>query len=242
MLVFPAIDLRGGRCVRLIQGRLDKETVYSNDPAAVALRWQEQGAEYLHVVDLDGAFAGQPRNAEAISAIIRAVRIPVQLGGGIRNMETVRGYLGLGVERVILGTAAVSDPAFLGEALAEFGERIVVGVDCRDGRVCVEGWGKAVARDYLDFLKEISCLGVKRIVLTDIRRDGMLQGQNLASIERACRETTLKVIASGGVAGINDIKALKALSLEGIEGVIIGKALYAGTIKLREALAVAKGE
>ncbi|MGC7847854.1 HisA/HisF-related TIM barrel protein, partial [Desulforudis sp. 1088] len=123
MLVFPAIDLRGGRCVRLIQGRLDKETVYSNDPAAVALRWQEQGAEYLHVVDLDGAFAGQPRNAEAISTIIRAVRIPVQLGGGIRNMETVRGYLGLGVERVILGTAAVSDPAFLGEALAEFGER-----------------------------------------------------------------------------------------------------------------------
>lgn len=242
MLVFPAIDLRGGRCVRLIQGRLDKETVYSNDPAAVALRWQEQGAEYLHVVDLDGAFAGQPRNAEAISAIIRAVRIPVQLGGGIRNMETVRGYLGLGVERVILGTAAVSDPAFLGEALAEFGERIVVGVDCRDGRVCVEGWGKAVARDYLDFLKEISRLGVKRIVLTDIRRDGMLQGLNLASIERACRETTLKVIASGGVAGINDIKALKALSLEGIEGVIIGKALYAGTIKLREALAVAKGE
>ncbi|MFZ5899701.1 MAG: 1-(5-phosphoribosyl)-5-[(5-phosphoribosylamino)methylideneamino]imidazole-4-carboxamide isomerase [Bacillota bacterium] len=242
MLVFPAIDLRGGHCVRLIQGCLDKETVYSNDPAAVALQWEEQGAEYLHVVDLDGAFAGQPRNRKAINAIRKAVKIPVQLGGGIRNMETVRCYLESGVERVILGTAAVSDSSFLRQALDEFGDRIVVGVDCRDGQVCVEGWGRAVARDYLDFLKEISRLGVKRIVLTDIRRDGMLQGLNLASIEKVCKETALKVIASGGVASIDDIRALKALGLEGIEGVIIGKALYAGTIKLKEALAVAKGE
>jgi phosphoribosylformimino-5-aminoimidazole carboxamide ribotide isomerase len=242
MLIIPAIDLREGRCVRLFQGRPDQETVYSDDPVAVAQGWEAQGARWLHVVDLDGAFAGHPGNGHVVLEIVRNVGIPVQVGGGVRNLETVRYYLEHGVARVILGTGAVTDPGFLREATTLFGERIVVGVDCRDGQVCVHGWEKTVTRDGLAFLEELVRYGVRRIIFTDIKRDGTLEGPNLEAIARFAAHTALKLIASGGVSRLEDIRALKALETLGVDGVIIGKALYAGAFTLAEALRVAEGE
>ncbi|MBO8127715.1 MAG: 1-(5-phosphoribosyl)-5-[(5-phosphoribosylamino)methylideneamino]imidazole-4-carboxamide isomerase [Peptococcaceae bacterium] len=242
MLIFPAIDLRNGRCVRLLQGRLDQETVYSSDPRAVAASWERQGAPWLHVVDLDGAFTGAPQNEEIIKAIVAGVKIPVQVGGGIRNLNTVRRYLEMGVARVILGTAAVADPGFLRQAVNEFGERVCVGLDCRDGQVCIEGWDTTASRSYAELVPELEELGVQRIIFTDIRRDGTLHGPNLDAVADICAKTGLKVIASGGVARLEDIIALKEMAPRGVEGVIIGKALYAGTVKLKDALRIAEGE
>lgn len=242
MLVIPAIDLRNGRCVRLLQGRPERETVYGNDPAAMARRWEAQDAPWLHVVDLDGAFAGLPRNEEAIRAILQAVKIPVQVGGGLRTMAGVRRYLEMGVSRVILGTAAVADPAFLREALEAFGERIAVGVDCRDGRVCVEGWGRTVDLGLMDFLDALAAAGVRRVIYTDIRRDGMLEGSNVAGVAEVVARAPMRVIASGGVSSLDDIRALAALDPPGVEGVIVGKALYTGAVDLRAALRVAAGQ
>jgi phosphoribosylformimino-5-aminoimidazole carboxamide ribotide isomerase len=242
MLIIPAIDLRGGRCVRLFQGRPDRETVYSSDPVAVARGWEAQGARWLHVVDLDGAFSGHPQNERVVLEIVEKVGIPVQVGGGIRNPEQVKYYLEHGVARVILGTGAVADPAFLRKVVASFGERIVVGVDCRDGRVCVDGWEKTVTRDGLAFLDDLLRQDVRRIVFTDVKRDGTLDGPNLEAIARFAAHTALKVIASGGVSGLEDLRALKRLEHLGVDSVIIGKALYAGTITLAEALRVAGGE
>ncbi|MDI6711353.1 MAG: 1-(5-phosphoribosyl)-5-[(5-phosphoribosylamino)methylideneamino]imidazole-4-carboxamide isomerase [Thermoanaerobacterales bacterium] len=242
MLVIPAIDLRSGRCVRLLQGRPDRETVYGNDPAAVARRWEAQGASWLHVVDLDGAFAGLPRNEEAIRAILQTVKIPVQVGGGLRTMAGIRRYLEMGVSRVVLGTAAVADPAFLGEALDAFGERIAVGVDCRDGQVCVEGWGRTANLGLMDFLDRLAAAGARRVIYTDIRRDGMLQGSNIAAVAEVVARTPMRVIASGGVSSLDDIRALANLDPPGVEGVIVGKALYTGAVDLKAALRLAAGE
>ncbi len=238
MLILPAIDLRQGRCVRLFQGRADMETVYSNDPVSVARRWEAQGAKMIHVVDLDGAFGGSPQNEAVVQAIASAISIPVQLGGGIRNTETIEKYLAAGVSRVVLGTAAVTDPDFLRQAVTEYGEGIVLGLDCKDGKVCVSGWEETATRDGLDFLREAEGIGVLRVVFTDIRRDGTLQGPHFEAIEEVCRHTGLKVIASGGVSSLEDLRGLKALEPIGVEATIVGKALYAGAFTLEEALQV----
>ncbi|NLC06416.1 MAG: 1-(5-phosphoribosyl)-5-[(5-phosphoribosylamino)methylideneamino]imidazole-4-carboxamide isomerase [Syntrophomonadaceae bacterium] len=242
MLVIPAIDLREGRCVRLIQGRLDQEIVFSNNPAEVASNWEKRGAQWLHVVDLDGAFAGELRNLDQIKAIVKNVNIPIQVGGGIRTMETVRQLLDLGVNRVILGTSAVAQPEMVREAVAEFGERILVGIDGRDGKVVIEGWDKTSEKNILELGREVEEIGIKRIVLTDIRRDGMLKGPNVEGTREMGLACNLKILASGGISSLEDIRSLKALEPYGVEGVIIGRALYSGVVVLEEALEVAQAE
>jgi len=242
MLVIPAIDLREGRCVRLIQGRLDQEIVFSNNPAEVASSWEKRGAQWLHVVDLDGAFAGELRNLDQIKAIVKNVNIPIQVGGGIRTMETVRQLLALGVNRVILGTSAVAQPEMVREAVAEFGERILVGIDGRDGKVVIEGWDKTSEKNILELGREVEEIGIKRIVLTDIRRDGMLKGPNVEGTREMGLACNLKILASGGISSLEDIRSLKALEPYGVEGVIIGRALYSGVVVLEEALEVAQAE
>ncbi|OAT85422.1 1-(5-phosphoribosyl)-5-[(5-phosphoribosylamino)methylideneamino]imidazole-4-carboxamide isomerase [Desulfotomaculum copahuensis] len=242
MLIIPAIDLREGKCVRLVEGRLDRETVYSDDPVAVARLWEEQGARWLHVVDLDGAFSGSPKNLDMISNILMAVRIPVQIGGGIRDMAVIEELKGLGVARVILGTAAIINPSLVAEACRFFGESVVVGIDARNGKVAIEGWGVTAEKNTLELAAEMNSLGVKRVVFTDIWRDGTLKGPNLAAIEEVARATGMKIIASGGISTAADLFALKALEPLGVEAVIMGKSLYAGTVTMREALAIARGE
>ena len=242
MLVIPAIDLRGGRAVRLVEGRFDQETVYSDDPAAVARSWEEQGAEMIHLVDLDGAVAGTLKNLAVIERILQAVTVPVQLGGGIRNMATVEMLLALGLSRVILGTAAIQQPSLLAEACRKFGEKIVVGIDSRDGRVMVQGWAAAAENTDLQLAKEMKGLGLRRMVFTDTGRDGTLQGPNLAAVGAMARQTGLKVIASGGVASLDDIRQLQSMEADGVETVILGKSLYAGCLTLPEAIRAARGE
>lgn len=242
MLVIPAIDLRKGRCVRLIQGRLEKELVFSDNPVEVARNWEKRGAPWLHVVDLDGAFAGELKNLEFIKNIVKEVNIPVQVGGGIRNLETVRQLLDLGISRVILGTAAVADPEMVRQAVEEFGERIMVGIDGRDGQVVIEGWDTTVKKSILDLGQEVEALGIKRIVLTDIRRDGMLKGPNVEGTREMGLSCNLKILASGGISSLEDIRNLKALEPYGVEGIIIGRALYSGVVVLEEALEVVQAE
>lgn len=242
MLVIPAIDLREGRCVRLVEGRLDAETVYSDDPVAMAAAWQAQGARWLHVVDLDGAFAGKPKNLEVIREIIRSVQIPVQVGGGIREMGAIEELLALGAGRVILGTVAIYRPELVQEACRRFGERVLVGIDARDGKVAIEGWGVTAQKDALDLALEMKKIGVSRIVFTDIWRDGKLSGPNLQAIAGMALASGLKIIASGGVSTLEDIVAVKGLAPLGVEAVIVGKALYAGTVTLAQALAAAAGQ
>lgn len=243
MIIFPAIDLRNGRCVRLVEGKLENETVFSDDPASMARKWAGQGAEYLHVVDLDGAFAGAPQNLPVVKTIVDAVNIPVQLGGGIRSLETIAAVLASGVHRVILGTSSVSQPEMVAEAVRRFGaERIVVGIDARDGKVALQGWVEKTEIGAIELAGQMAALGIKHIIFTDIARDGKLQGPNLASIEEMAKALDIGVIASGGVSRIEDIKALKKLAPAGVEGVIVGKAIYTGSVDLAEALAVAKGQ
>lgn len=241
MLIIPAIDLRAGRCVRLVEGRPEQETVYSRDPVAVACRWQEQGAKWLHVVDLDGAFAGVPKNLDIIKEILAGVDIPVQVGGGIREIDVVDRLISLGVSRVILGTAAVLKPQLVAEACARYGDSVLVGIDGRDGRVAVEGWGVTVEKNTVDLALEVKAMGVKRVVFTDIWRDGTLRGPNLPATAELARATGLKVIASGGVSNANDLREIKKLEQYGVEAVILGRALYAGAVSLKEALSIAAG-
>ncbi|ACV61666.1 phosphoribosylformimino-5-aminoimidazole carboxamide ribotide isomerase [Desulfofarcimen acetoxidans DSM 771] len=242
MLIIPAIDLREGRCVRLVEGRLDQETIYSDDPVAMALSWQQQGAEYLHVVDLDGAFAGAPKNLAIIKNIIAAVDIPVEVGGGIRNLEAIEELLGSGASRVVLGTVAIRNPELVQEACQKFGEGIVVGIDAKNGKVAIQGWGITVEKTALELALEMKKLGVQRVLFTDIKRDGTLQGPNLEATGDLARKSGLKVIASGGVSVLEDLKELKKLEADGVDSVIMGKALYAGTIKLKDALALAEAK
>jgi phosphoribosylformimino-5-aminoimidazole carboxamide ribotide isomerase len=239
MLVIPAIDLRNGKCVRLVEGKIENETIYSDEPAAMGKKWESMGARFLHLVDLDGAFAGEPRNAGAVKAILGALSVPAELGGGIRDMATISFYLEMGISRVILGTAAISNPKLVEEACREFGgDRIVLGVDAKDGMVAIHGWDATVTKTAVELAQEMKNLGVQRIIYTDIKRDGTLKGPNLESTKEIAVETGLKVIASGGIAGLNDILAVMELEPFGVDSVITGKALYDGRLNLADALRV----
>jgi phosphoribosylformimino-5-aminoimidazole carboxamide ribotide isomerase len=236
MLVIPAIDLKEGRCVRLEQGLMERDTVYSDNPAAQARSWQEQGGELLHIVDLDGAFAGVPRNREAIAAIVRAIDIPTELGGGIRDLPTIEAYLDLGVGRVILGTVAKENPQLVAEACRLFPGRIVVGIDAKDGLVAVRGWADVTEKKASELAKEMEGFGVAAIIYTDIARDGMLQGPNIEATRALAESISIPVIASGGVSSLRDIENLLAIEDSGVVGVITGKAIYTGALDLREAV------
>lgn len=236
MLLIPAIDLKGGRCVRLIQGRADRAKVYSSDPAQVARRWQEEGARYLHIVDLDGAFSGEAKNLPALKRILEAITIPIEFGGGVRSLGIIAKLLSLGVGRVILGTAAIENKGLVQRAIQRFGsERIVVGIDARGGKVSVRGWKKRTEVKALSLARRMKALGVRRFIYTDIARDGMLSGPNLPALKKMAKESGLAVIASGGISTLKDIQKVAAL---GVEGMIIGKALYEGKFTLREALRI----
>lgn len=240
MVIIPAIDLRAGKCVRLVQGKLSEETVFSDQPAEVAVTWEEMGAPMLHLVDLDGAFAGEPRNLEVVREIISVIKIPVQLGGGIRTVQAVSQLLESGVSRVILGTAAIMQPRLVEQAVKEFGERVVVGIDAKDGLVAIEGWEATVGKTTLELAREMEQLGVARIVFTDTRRDGLMKGPNLESTRELAEAVNMKIIASGGVSSLEDLRALKELEPHGVEGVVMGKALYTGAVRLEDALALAR--
>jgi phosphoribosylformimino-5-aminoimidazole carboxamide ribotide isomerase len=238
VILFPAIDLKDGRCVRLKLGDMAQATVFNDDPAAQARRFESQGFEYLHIVDLNGAFAGRPVNAAAVEAILGAVRMPVQLGGGIRDMATIEAWLDKGVRRVILGTAAVRDPALVREACRRFPGRVAVGIDARGGRVAVEGWAEASELSAVELARRFEDAGVAVIVYTDIERDGVLKGLNLPATLDLARATSIPVIASGGLAGIEDVEALLQPRYRRLEGAIAGRALYDGRLDAGAALAV----
>lgn len=242
MIVIPAIDLKEGKCVRLEQGLMEKDTVFSDNPGAQARDWQDQGAELLHIVDLDGAFAGQPKNREAIEAILKAINIPAQLGGGIRDLATIEAYLSLGLSRVIIGTAAQRNPELVREACAQFPGRIVVGIDAKNGMVAVQGWAELTDVTAVDLAKKFEGFGVSAIIYTDIARDGMLQGPNLEATRGLAESISIPVIASGGVSTLRDIENLMAIESSGVSGVITGKAVYTGAIRLNEAIALTKGQ
>jgi phosphoribosylformimino-5-aminoimidazole carboxamide ribotide isomerase len=238
MILFPAIDLKDGRCVRLKQGLMAQATVFNDDPAAQAHSFQQQGFRWLHIVDLDGAFAGRPVNASAIEAILAAVAIPVQLGGGIRDLAAIEMWLGKGVRRIILGTVAVRNPALVREACTAFPGCIVVGIDARDGRVAVEGWAETSELSAVELARRFEDIGVAAIVFTDIGRDGLLRGLNLPATVALARATRIPVIASGGLASIEDVKALLRPEHVMLEGAIAGRALYDGRLDAKEALAL----
>jgi phosphoribosylformimino-5-aminoimidazole carboxamide ribotide isomerase len=238
MLILPAIDLKGGRCVRLQQGEMDRETLFSDHPEEMAGRWESLGARFLHIVDLDGAVAGSPQNETAIKHILQSVSIPLELGGGIRSLDTIEHYLSLGVNRVVLGTIAHKQPALLEEACKKFPGRIVVGIDARDGMVAVEGWKETTAMRAVDLVNTIENKGVEAIIFTDIKRDGMMSGPNLQSTRAMAEATGIPVIASGGVTSLDHIRELLRLESCGVEGIIIGRALYEGSINLKDALAL----
>lgn len=237
MLLIPAIDLRKGRSVRLTQGRPEAETVFSHDPVEVARRWERLGAPRLHIVDLDGAFVGKPKNLPVVERILAAVNIPVQLGGGLRDLAAIEQVLSLGVDKVILGTRAAQDPDFLAEAVNHCGSRVIVSVDARGGQVTVQGWQETLPLEAPAFVRRLAETGVKTVIYTDVSRDGTLKGPNLASLESVLGQG-VDVIAAGGIASIDDLLALKKLKTKGLVGAVLGKALYMGTINLAEALAL----
>lgn len=240
MNIYPAIDLRGGNCVRLVKGDFSRETIYSTDPGAMAREWASAGASSIHVVDLDGALAGESRNLEAIKAIMKEGGIPIEVGGGIRNMSHIERLLSAGVHQVILGSAAVKNPELVKEACRAYPGRIVVGIDAKNGDVAVEGWEASGHIQAEELAKKMADAGVERIIFTDIARDGMLSGVNVEATVAVAKASGLKVTASGGVASLEDLKILKKRETDGIEGCIIGKALYTGAIDLRQAVAIAK--
>jgi phosphoribosylformimino-5-aminoimidazole carboxamide ribotide isomerase len=238
MILFPAIDLKDGQCVRLRQGDMGQATVFSVDPAAQARKFEAQGFQWLHLVDLDGAFAGKPVNALAVAQIVRAVRIPIQLGGGIRNLATIEAWLGEGITRVILGTAAVRDPALVRNACRAFPGRIAVGIDARDGKVAIEGWAETSEMTALDLARSFEDAGVAAIVYTDIARDGVLEGLNLEATRALAEAVSIPVIASGGLASIDDVARLLEPRYAMLAGAIVGRALYDGRLDPAQALAL----
>lgn len=238
MILFPAIDLKDGACVRLVKGEMSAATVFNTDPAAQARHFAAAGSAWIHVVDLNGAFAGRPVNAEAVTSIVQAVPVPVQLGGGIRDMKTIELWLERGIRRVILGTVALRDPLLVKEACARFPGRVAVGIDARDGYVAVEGWAEKSQVTALDLALKFEDAGVAAIIYTDIERDGALAGPNVEATAALAERVTTPVIASGGVSSLDDLRALKARAASGIAGVISGRALYDGRIDLAAALAL----
>ena len=241
MRIYPAIDIRGGKAVRLYKGDFAQETVFG-EPAEMAKKWEAAGGEFLHLVDLDGARAGKSMNLDVVKEIIAAVNIPVELGGGIRTMENIDEVLAAGVQRVILGCGRANNPALVKEACAKYGDRVVVGIDAKDGIVAVDGWEVSGDVEVTVLAKEMAKAGVKTIIYTDISRDGTLEGVNVEATAQLARESGIKIVASGGVKSIDDVKALLPYEKEGIEGVIVGKSIYMGTLDLTEAVKVAKGE
>ena len=240
MLVIPAIDLKDGRCVRLRQGDMAAETVYSEDVPAVAQTWQAGGASLIHIVDLNGAVDGEPRNLPQIETVLKTVKVKVQIGGGIRTIETVRRYLHAGVSRVVLGTAALTDRAFLEQACREFPRQILLGLDARDGKVAVKGWTSVSDTRAIDLLKEVGGLAIGAVIYTDIARDGMLNGPNLPALKEVAAASAFPVIASGGISRVEDLLAVRGLGPR-IEGAIVGKALYDGKLDYRSALTALGG-
>ncbi len=242
MIVIPAIDLKGGRCVRLEQGLMERDTVFCDSPAEQALEWQRQGAELLHVVDLDGAFAGEPKNRGSIRQIVDSVTIPTQLGGGIRDVSTIAAYLELGIGRVILGTAAQKNPELVKEACRLFPGKIVVGIDAKNGMVAVQGWAEVTGVSAAELAKKFEGHGVSAIIYTDIARDGMLSGPNIDATRELAESISVPVIASGGVSRMKDIEDLMGIEESGVVGVITGKAIYTGAINLADAIALTKNK
>jgi phosphoribosylformimino-5-aminoimidazole carboxamide ribotide isomerase len=237
MLIIPAIDLKDGKCVRLKQGEMNDATVFSDDPAATARKWLDQGARRLHIVDLNGAAAGRPKNESAIRAIAAAVgdKVPIQLGGGIRDLDTIERYLDDGVSYVIIGTAAVKTPGFLHDACTAFAGHVLVALDARNGKVAVDGWSKVTGHDVIDLAKKFEDYGVEAVVYTDIGRDGMLSGVNIDATVALARQLSVPVIASGGITNLDDVKALCAVESEGITAAITGRAVYQGTLEFAAA-------
>jgi len=241
MLLIPAIDLKEGKCVRLRQGRMEDDTVFSDDPVAVAAKWVEQGARRIHLVDLDGAFAGKPKNADVIHAIVEAFPdVPVQIGGGIRDEETIQGYLNAGVQYVIIGTKAVNEPHFVSNIAVEFPGHIIIGLDAKDGKVAIDGWSKLSKHDVIDLAQQFESDGVDSIIYTDISRDGMMNGVNVEATAKLARAIHIPVIASGGITNIDDIHALGKVAEDGIMGAITGRAIYEGTLNFAEAEKIAE--
>ncbi|MFO0152556.1 MAG: 1-(5-phosphoribosyl)-5-[(5-phosphoribosylamino)methylideneamino]imidazole-4-carboxamide isomerase [Burkholderiales bacterium] len=237
MLLIPAIDLKDGQCVRLKQGDMDAATIFSNDPAAMAEHWLAQGARRLHLVDLNGAFAGKPKNEGAVKAILKAVngRIPVQIGGGIRDLDTIERYLDDGIDYVIIGTAAVKNPGFLHDACGAFAGHVIVGLDAKEGKVATDGWSKLTGHEVIDLAQKFEDYGVEGVVYTDIGRDGMLSGVKIEATVKLAQALKVPVIASGGVSNVADIEALCAVQDEGVEAVICGRSIYTGALDLKSA-------
>ena len=242
MIIIPAIDLKEGKCVRLKQGQMDQSTIFSENPAEMARKWVNLGAKRLHLVDLDGAFAGKPINDDAVRAIVSEVgnNIPIQLGGGIRNLDTVENFLNIGVDSIIIGTAAVTNPGFLHEACYAFPGQIIVGLDAKDGDVAINGWEKLTGHNVIDLAQKFEEYGVESIIYTDIGRDGMMRGVNIEATVRLSESLNIPVIASGGISNIQDIKKLCDVSNIGIRGVITGTAIYEGTLDFKEAQELAE--
>ncbi|MDO9481205.1 MAG: 1-(5-phosphoribosyl)-5-[(5-phosphoribosylamino)methylideneamino]imidazole-4-carboxamide isomerase [Hydrogenophaga sp.] len=237
MLLIPAIDLKDGQCVRLKQGDMDQSTVFGEDPAAIARSWVDKGARRVHLVDLNGAFAGKPKNEQAIRAILKEIgsEVDVQLGGGIRDLDTIERYLDAGLRYVIIGTAAVKNPGFLQDACTAFGGHIIVGLDAKDGKVATDGWSKLTGHEVVDLGKKFEDYGVESIIYTDIGRDGMLSGINIEATVKLAQALSIPVIASGGLSNLDDIRALCGVEDEGVEGVICGRSIYSGDLDFEAA-------
>lgn len=240
MIIIPAIDIKNGKCVRLFQGRMDKETVFSDDPAAMARRWVDEGAQLIHVVDLDGAVEKRPQNLKSIKKIIDSVDVDIQLGGGVRNENIVKTLIEIGVKKIIVGTEAIKNPKFVKDLCKTLPDRIVVGIDARDGLVAIEGWMKTTRIKAIDLAKQFEDCGVAAINFTDIHRDGMQTGPNIEETRRLAEAISIPVVASGGVSSIEDIKNLMPLKAFGVMGVITGRALYTGSLKLKEAIEISE--
>ncbi len=240
MIIIPAVDIKNGLCVRLLQGRKDAETVFSDDPAAMAQKWEDQGAEMIHVIDLDGAFEKRPKNLDAIKKILDTVKADIQVGGGIRNEDTVKMFIDLGVKKVIIGTEAIRNPKLVEKVCKAFPGQIVVGIDARKGFVAIEGWTETTQIKATDLAKQLEGLGVAAINFTDIHRDGMQTGPNIEETRRLAEAVSVPVVASGGVSTLDDIKNLLPLEKVGVTGIITGKAIYSGTLDLKEAIAATK--
>jgi phosphoribosylformimino-5-aminoimidazole carboxamide ribotide isomerase len=240
MLIIPAVDIKNGKCVRLYQGRMDAETVFSDDPSAMAKRWADEGAEIVHVVDLDGAIEKSPRNLDSIRRIIDRINAEVQVGGGIRNEKTVKMFIEMGVKRVVVGTEAIQNPKFVKDACKSFPGQIIIGIDARDGMVAIEGWTKTTQIKALDLAKQFEDCGVAAVNFTDIHRDGMKTGPNIDETRRLAEAISIPVVASGGVSTIKDIQNLMALEAVGVVGIITGKALYSGSLNLKEAIDISR--